>query len=135
MIETNDDLVKEWYRFAMMDFSTALHLNDTMYPKPLEIICYHCQQSAEKIFKGFLISNNIEPPKTHDLNQLRMMCIEINNDFEDLKDVSEELNPYGVQPRYPGEIEVSEADVAKALQSVQIMIEFFDEQGIKVKQP
>jgi len=75
MINSNDDLVKEWYRFAMMDFSAATHLNNTMCPKPLEIICYHCQQSAEKFLKGFLISNSIEPPKTHDLQELCEMCL------------------------------------------------------------
>jgi len=41
MTNSNDDLVKEWYRFAMMDLNAAIYLN-TMYPKPLEIICYHC---------------------------------------------------------------------------------------------
>ena len=129
MTNSNDDLVKEWYRFAMMDLNAAIYLN-TMYPKPLEIICYHCQQSVEKIFKGFLISNNIAAPKTHDLHQLREMCVDLNKDFEDLEGVCTSLNPYGVQPRYPNEIEVFETDVEKALQSVQTMIEFFEGQGI-----
>ncbi|EEG47745.1 hypothetical protein RUMHYD_03392 [Blautia hydrogenotrophica DSM 10507] len=33
--------------------------NEHMYPKPLEIICYHCQQSIEKLLKGLLISKNV----------------------------------------------------------------------------
>lgn len=133
MINNNNDLVKEWYSFAMMDFSAAIHLNNTMLPKPLEIICYHCQQSAEKILKGFLISNIIEPPKTHDLQQLCEMCIEINDDFDDLKNVCNDLNRYGVQARYPNEIEVLETDVEMALQSVQTMLEFFEAQGIVIR--
>jgi hypothetical protein len=32
-----------------------------------EIICFHCQQSAEKYLKAFLFSNDIEPDKTHNL--------------------------------------------------------------------
>ena len=124
-----DEYALEWFRFADVDLSAAEHLI-TMLPQPLEIICYHCQQSAEKFLKGFLISNSIAPPKTHDLQQLCEMCMEISDEFKDLKDICKSLNPYGVQPRYPNEIEVFENDVEKALQSVQTMIEFFEGQGI-----
>jgi len=124
----NNDLSQDWYKFAMMDINAAIHLNNTMTPKPLEIICYHCQQSAEKMLKGFLVSNSIDPPKIHDLPLLRIMCVEINNDFEELYDICKDLTPYGVQPRYPNEIEVSETDVETAIQNVQTMIEFFETQ-------
>mgnify|MGYP000237719624 CR=1 FL=1 len=53
-----------------MDFLTAKHLYEHMYPKPLEIICYHCQQSIEKLLKGLLISKNVTIKKTHDLDLL-----------------------------------------------------------------
>ncbi|MCL2222645.1 MAG: hypothetical protein FWC20_10325 [Oscillospiraceae bacterium] len=39
----------EWYRFAQMDFDAALTLNKHSRPRPLEIICYHAQQCAEKM--------------------------------------------------------------------------------------
>ena len=116
-----------------MDFAAAKHLCDTMHPKPLEIICYHCQQSAEKILKSFLVSNKIDPPKTHDLQLLRKMCEDINDKFQLLYDVCKDLNPYGVQPRYPNEIEVLEIDAENALKSVQKMIEFFEAQNIELK--
>ncbi|WP_282433370.1 HEPN domain-containing protein [Desulfosporosinus sp. FKA] len=29
-----------------------------MHPAPLEIICYHCQQSAEKYLKGYIALND-----------------------------------------------------------------------------
>ena len=31
---------------------------------------YHCQQAAEKLFKGLLVSVAIEVPRTHDLEHL-----------------------------------------------------------------
>lgn len=34
---------KEWYDMAVVDLGVAKHLEDTYYPKPLEIICCHCQ--------------------------------------------------------------------------------------------
>lgn len=44
---------QEWQNFAEMDLSTAEYLQG-MRPIPVEIICYHCQQAAEKILKGYL---------------------------------------------------------------------------------
>ena len=45
---------QEWQRIAAMDLSTAEYLLG-MSPLPIEIICYHCQQSAEKYLKGYLV--------------------------------------------------------------------------------
>jgi len=132
MINNSNDLIKEWYKFSMMDWDTANYIYN-MQPKPLEIICYHCQQSAEKMLKGFLVSNAIEPPRTHDLHQLRNECVKINVDFEDLYDICAFLTQYGIQPRYPNEINVSEIDAEKALQSVKTIIDFFENHSIEVK--
>jgi len=130
MAENNYDLIKEWYKFAMTDYITAKHLHDTLYPKPLEIICYHCQQAAEKLLKGFLVSQNIDPPKTHDLLRICELCFEFNGSFVELKKFCQILNPYGVQPRYPNEIEILETDAAKSLESIQATINFFQKQDI-----
>lgn len=42
----NKDIAKEWFMFANNDLNSAEFLLN-MKPLPLEIICYHCQQSAE----------------------------------------------------------------------------------------
>ena len=61
-----------WFQFGDMDLDTS-ELLLTMRPQHYEIICYHCQQSAEKYFKGFLIFNGIDaPPKIHDLKFIWM---------------------------------------------------------------
>mgnify|MGYP002624503303 CR=1 FL=1 len=44
----NEKLVQKWLEFADMDFSLAQFTFANMHPKPLELICYHCQQAAEK---------------------------------------------------------------------------------------
>lgn len=44
----------EWLDFAYMDLSAAEHLL-TMRPLPVEIICYHCEQAAEKFLKATLV--------------------------------------------------------------------------------
>ena len=44
-----------WIEFAKTDLGVAKHLDEQYYPKPLEIICYHCQQAAEKAIKAIII--------------------------------------------------------------------------------
>ena len=57
---------KEWLGFAAMDLDSAQFLLG-MQPVPVEIICYHCEQAAEKLLKAVLVAADVEPPKTHDL--------------------------------------------------------------------
>lgn len=50
------DLVNEWLEISASDLSVASHLFETMRPRPFEVVCYHCQQAAEKALRAFLIS-------------------------------------------------------------------------------
>ena len=61
---------REWYNMAAMDLGVASHLDATYHPKPLEIICYHCQQAAEKAIKALIVYYGAEGgmPKLHDLS-------------------------------------------------------------------
>ena len=45
-------IVNEWLKYANNDLEAANHLL-TLHPLKLEIICYLCQQSAEKMLKAF----------------------------------------------------------------------------------
>ena len=78
------ELIAEWFRFADDDIDTALLLKD-MRPQHHEIICYHCEQAVEKYLKGFLVSKEQMPPKTHDLNNLCDLCSEHDHDFLQLQ--------------------------------------------------
>ena len=115
----NSRVVSEWLRFAKVDLETAEHLFTTMEPKPLEIICYHAQQSAEKALKGFLIFKGEDLIKTHDLALLCEKCIEYNSKLEKLYEPCVTLTVYGVQPRYPYQMEILESDAAVALKSAK----------------
>lgn len=113
------DYALEWFRFAGNDLKVAEHLL-TLHPQPYEIICYHCQQSAEKYLKGFLVYNGVvEPPKTHNLDTLSRVCAEYDDSFGNIKEPCAVLSQYGVQPRYPHEMEVTEYDMKKALAFAQ----------------
>lgn len=102
--------VKEWLNFAKMDLSSAKHLYDTFYPRPLQIICYHCQQAAEKALKAVIVAKG-KPggiPKIHDLEFLLSQMKNYVDIQEELWDYAEALTPYGIEIRYPGGTEVTD---------------------------
>lgn len=109
---------KEWYDLAVTDLGVAKHLYSTYYPKPLEIICYHCQQSAEKAIKAVIMYYGAQGgmPKLHDLsfllNQVKHM-VNIEDKFFDYADT---LAPYGVSVRYPNELFLEEHHAREAIQ-------------------
>ena len=54
----NNKIYTEWFEFAKRDLESAKFLMN-MHPRPIEIICYHCEQSVEKIenFVRYKIGN------------------------------------------------------------------------------
>jgi HEPN domain-containing protein len=82
-------------------------------------ICFHAQQAVEKFLKAFLILNDVDFPKTHDLDFLLKECKKINKSvFEvDLKNLTE----FGVAVRYPDDFYVP--DVKETLEYRDIALE------------
>lgn len=120
----NNGLIKEWVDFADMDFRTAKYLYENMYPKPLEIICFHCQQSVEKLLKGVLLSRGVTIKKTHDLGLLAEMLQEYMIVDEKYIEICDNLTPYGVKIRYPQELFIEEHHAKKALEEAQELLEW-----------
>jgi len=118
------EFVKPWIQRAENDISSAYLLTEKMYPVPTEIVCFHCQQAAEKYLKAFLVYNDLEPPKTHDLIELAKLCSNYDKDFPVIIPKCEYLIPFAVQTRYPSKIEIEEEDMKKALAFAQAIIEF-----------
>ena len=116
-------IVKEWIDFASRDINSAKYLLN-MRPVPLEIVCYHCEQAAEKTLKGYLIYQDVEPPRTHILQLLCKMCEDIDETFKEISEYCGNLTLYGVQPRYPFEIDITENDMKKAIVDADRVMEF-----------
>ena len=124
----NEADVKEWIRFADMDVLSANHLNEITYPKPLEIICYHCQQAAEKMLKALVLANDGELQKTHDLGLLTEQIEEFVTVPEDVLNAADSLTPYGVKIRYPQELQIEEGHITKALSDMKCVYDFVKNQ-------
>jgi HEPN domain-containing protein len=113
----------EWVNYSEKDFIAAQFLMTATNP-PIEIICYHCQQSAEKLFKAFLIKNDIIPSRTHDLNLLVNECSKIENTISILKRECNRLNDFGVNTRYPNNMDLELEDAKIALKDAEKIKEY-----------
>ena len=117
------EISREWLDYARRDLLSAEHLL-TMWPVPVEIICFLCQQCAEKSLKGVLVEHNCEPPKTHDLNRLCKLCEDLDARFARWKDMCSDLAPYASRSRYPNGPEVTEEDMRVALKGSRKVFSF-----------
>ncbi|RLD01976.1 MAG: DNA-binding protein [Chloroflexi bacterium] len=109
-------IAQEWFEVANQDLASANYLQN-MQPVPIEIICYHCQQTAEKYLKGFLAYLGKEVRKTHDLVLLNKLCQEVDNEFKKIAEDCLLLTDYGVNIRYPYPLELNEEDMQLALKN------------------
>lgn len=119
-----DQETLQWIKLAEMDYGVAEHLYQTYYPKPYEIICYHCQQSAEKAIKSVIVADGAKGgmPKLHDLSFLLNQIKNVVDIEEKYYDYADALTPYGVSIRYPNELFLEEKHAKEALQmSKEIM--------------
>lgn len=93
-------VVRRWLVKAGNDLRNAQHTLTLPDPEcPLDTVCFHAQQCAEKSMKALLTSEQISFEKTHDLGQLLFLCKplpELVRELEEMKD----LTHYAVDVRY-----------------------------------
>ena len=74
---------RAWVQYAQNDLSVAIReMERTSHSgkRPFEVILYHCQQSAEKMLKAYLLyKGTIE--WGHDLDSLRIKCTALDSAF------------------------------------------------------
>lgn len=119
----NRDIAQEWLNIAEVDLSSAEYLQ-AMRPVPVEVICYHCQQAAEKFLKGYLALQGQAIRKTHDLVLLNKLCSVLDSTFNSIENECLELTDYGVNVRYPFPVELNESDVLVALRNARRISDF-----------
>lgn len=124
----NKDVAKEWFKVAETDLASAEFLQ-RMKPVPVEIICYHCQQSAEKHLKGFLALKGEAIEKIHDLIRLNKICQKYADDFETIEEDCLMLTDYAVNVRYPFPMDINEDDMHLALKSARRIKDFVSEKA------
>jgi len=73
---------------------------------------FHAQQAAEKAMKALLIAEGELPARTHDLGALADRCAALVPELESALANVDQLSPYAVRIRYPGEgLDLTNAEV------------------------
>ncbi len=68
---------------------------------PYDTVCFHCQQAVEKYLKAFLVHHDISFPRSHNLSDLVVKCLQVDNSFLSIQRDAEILTPYAVEMCYP----------------------------------
>ena len=117
-------IFSDWLHYAENDLDAAQYLFDRPYRKQIEIVCYHCQQAAEKALKACLVAYGDEIPKTHDLVALCRLCALFDDSFLGQLEFCGDLSLYIARVRYPNKIEVTEQDAKEALEMAKGILTF-----------
>jgi len=115
-MKNNNDIVKGWILKAENDIIALKMIMES--GKALDTACFHAQQAGEKYLKSFLIFNEIDSPKTHDIERLLRLCSIADIDFLDLIDEASFLTDYAVELRYDLDFLPDKNKVENALKAV-----------------
>ncbi len=96
-------LTAEWVRKAEEDYAGAVQMKRRSAATLPNLICFHCQQCAEKYLKARLYEADVEFPKTHDLLNLLKLVLPVEPLWETARDSLQRLNAYATDFRYPGD--------------------------------
>lgn len=113
-------VLDEWIRKAEADYKAAVALNRRRRDPLPDVVCYHCQQAAEKYLKAYLVAVHVTPPMIHDLWDLLGLCAGHDASLASLDPQAQLLNRYGVLIRYPG-LDATVADAKDAMKAVRRM--------------
>jgi HEPN domain-containing protein len=67
------------------------------------VVCFHCQQCAEKYAKALLEELGLFIPKTHNLRNLLILVVPHHPTLRSLRRGLNFLTQFAVETRYPGE--------------------------------
>ena len=99
MTKDQTEYLRNWLFRANEDINVIRYLSKSEFELYQSTICMHAQQAVEKFLKAFLVFNNVDFPRTHDVDFLLEKCKKI-----DPKDFNLDLGSlavYGVKLRYP----------------------------------
>jgi HEPN domain-containing protein len=117
-------VIQRWITKAFHDLHTAqtmIQVNDV----PADIVCFHCQQCAEKSLKAFLVFLDQAPPRTHDVVKLLALCQNFRESFSALEGPAIALADYAVEVRYPDDWrEIPTEEASEALLNATRVLSF-----------
>jgi HEPN domain-containing protein len=126
MADPTIELTRAWLLKSHSDLHTAIQIGN-LPDGHLDAGIYHCQQSAEKAIKGYLLFREVTFEKTHDLRKLIRQAESLAEQFQQFREAAAILTPYAVAYRYPDEaafVEPSREEFDEALKQAQAIYNF-----------
>ena len=124
MNEAKRTEIQRWLIKSQHDLGSAQRLMEGDEPY-LDVAVYHCQQAAEKAMKALLTYHDIPFEKTHDLTEVLESLIKVEPSLEGWREIAQELTPYAVQFRYPGDVlEPERNEAEQALEHARALVDF-----------
>jgi HEPN domain-containing protein len=111
---------RDWIEKAEADFLAAVDLGRRRKRPLHDMVCFHCQQAAEKYFKARLEEAGTAFPRTHDLDVLLNLCLTTEPLWSALTAAARRLKPFGVLIRYPGN-DASKSQAKRALLDAKVI--------------
>src|SRR5271155_1908416 len=95
-------MTREWVRKAEEDHKAAKQARRSKSPLH-DIVCFHCQQCAEKYLKALLEELGAGIPKTHNLVALMPPPVPHHSSLRAFRRGLDYLTRFAVDTRYPGD--------------------------------
>ena len=109
----------KWVHKAEQDWEVAHKLADET-PPPRDIVCFHCQQAAEKYLKALLQESGMVVPRTHELADILDLLVPGDANLAPLRRKADSLTQYAVDYCYPGPM-ASKRQIGAAIRHVDLM--------------
>lgn len=87
---------------------------------PYDTACFHCQQAVEKYLKALLALHGKDIPKTHDIEELLILCRSIDPTFPEGWE-AEQMSSYAVEMRYDSEFWPDDVEAKRAFAQAERM--------------
>ena len=112
----------DWWRIAEKDLQRADHLLEF---HDAEAAGFYLQQAVEKFLKAFLLSQEWQLRRIHNLDALLDDAVTYDASLEDFRNACQKITAFYFVERYPFVIEtgITEADVCSSLEQVKKLIE------------
>lgn len=122
----------EWIKRAEDDEINVVAILKDRDGTPM-MVCFVCNQIAEKCLKAFLVHAIHDYPKIHPLDKLLKLCAQENIAFNDLQEEAILLNEYYTEARYPDNLPIESFtwEMAESAYAAAKSIRDFVEKNLK----
>ena len=121
----------DWLYYSAIDLRCAELIIDE--PHCYNMVAFHCQQSIEKGFKGFLLWKKHKLFDGHNLPWLCKQAMQIDDQFRQFLPAASRINRYYIEARYPADFllqldledaKQAIADTKEILRAIQSLVKF-----------